>query len=44
MTFCFLTEPNTHGGPEYDRYNHYIDVWGGVLPAPRISMTAGSTS
>ena len=32
--FFFQSEPNTPEGPEYEKYPHYIDVRGDVLPHP----------
>ena len=31
---CFLSEPNIPEGPEHEKYQHYIDTWGEILPAP----------
>ena len=30
-----LSEPNIHEGPEYEKYQHYIDARGEVLPTPQ---------
>ena len=37
------SEPNISEGPEYEKYQHYIDVRGEVLPTPRGTTTAVAT-
>ena len=32
--FCFPSEPIIPEGPDYEKYQHYIDVRGDVLPTP----------
>ena len=39
-TFCFLSETNIPEGPEYEKYQHYIDVRRKVLPTLRGTTTA----
>ena len=42
--FCFPSEPNIPEESEYEKYQHYIDVQGDVLPTPRCTTTAVVTS
>ena len=43
--FCFPSDSNISEGPEYEKYYHYINVWGEVLPTLRVdTMTAVATS
>ena len=43
--FYFPSEHNIPGRPEYGgKYQHHIDVHGEVLPTPRSTTTAATTS
>ena len=42
--FCFPSEPNIPEGPEYAKYQHYINVQGEVLPTQCGTTTAVATS
>ena len=34
VVFCLPSEPNIPEGPEYKKYQHYVDAQGEVLPTP----------
>ena len=38
--FCFPSEHKIPEGPEYEKYQHYIDARGEVLPTPHRNITA----
>ena len=40
----YPSEPYVPEGPEYEKYQHYLDVLGEILPTPRGTMTAVATS
>ena len=40
---CFSSEPNIPEGPEYGKYQHYIDVRGEALPTPHNSRKTSRT-
>ena len=44
VVFCFPSETNIPEGPEYEKYQHYINVRGEFLQTPFGTITVVATS